>query len=174
MGSKVTVRPQRSSDGPAIAEIFESTAVVAETSQLPYLPADFWSTLYERRSDQAAVLIAEIDGRVAGHLGLIPDARPRRRHVGSFGLAVHEDFHGQGAGAALMEAMLELADNWFGLLRVELTVYAHNKHAIRLYERFGFREEGRSPCDTMVAGKLADSVSMARLHPDALRFEGLT
>ena len=42
-----------------------------------------------------------------------------------------------------METLLDLADHWLMLVRVELEVFADNEQAIRLYEKLGFREVGR-------------------------------
>ena len=36
---------------------------------------------------------------------------PRRRHLGHFGMAVRDDWQGQGVGTTLMESALDLADN---------------------------------------------------------------
>jgi L-phenylalanine/L-methionine N-acetyltransferase len=48
------------------------------------------------------------------------------RHVGSIGMAVRNDWQGRGIGTALMEAALDLADNWLNLTRIELRVYTDN------------------------------------------------
>src|ERR687895_385314 len=71
-------------------------------------------------------LVACVDEEVVGHLGLETFTRPRRRHVGEIGMAVRDDWQGKGVGTALMEAALDLADNWLSLTRLELTVYADN------------------------------------------------
>ncbi len=55
----------------------------------------------------------------------------------------HDQWQGRGVGRALMEAAVDLADNWLSLTRLELTVFADNAPAIRLYERVGFEVEGR-------------------------------
>ena len=50
---------------------------------------------------------------------------------------------GPGAGGtALMQAALDLADNWLGLTRVELTVWADNQAALAPIAKAGFVEEG--------------------------------
>ena len=54
--------------------------------------------------------MAEVEGEVVGELGLVVTDRPRRRHVGEIGMAIRDDRQGLGAGTALMEAALELAD----------------------------------------------------------------
>ena len=58
-------------------------------------------------------------------------------------LFVHADYQGRGVGTTLMETLLDLADHWLMLVRVELEVFADNEQAIRLYEKLGFREVGR-------------------------------
>ena len=66
----------------------------------------------------------------------------RMRHCGGIGLMVHPDFQGRGIGRALLDAALDIADNWLMLLRVELTVFTDNARAIALYQSAGFEVEG--------------------------------
>ena len=56
---------------------------------------------------------------------------------------MHDEFAGRGVGKALMTALVDLADNWIGLMRVELEAFADNERAIAMYRHFGFVEEGR-------------------------------
>lgn len=44
-------------------------------------------------------------------------------------------------GTTLMETLLDLADHWLMLVRVELEVFADNEQAIRLYEKLGLRRK---------------------------------
>jgi putative acetyltransferase len=110
-------------------------------------------------------LVAEIDGRVVGALGLHMDTSPRQRHVGSIGMMVHDDFQGQGVGTALMAAMIDLADNWLGLRRIELHVYTDNGSAVHLYEKFGFVIEGTARQFALRGGVYVDAYVMARVRP---------
>ena len=104
------------------------------------------------------------DGTVIGCAGLSVFSNPRMRHVGSVGLYVHTDYQNQGVGTALMKAMLELADNWLMLVRVELEVFADNQRAIQLYEKLGFETEGRKRMSCVRNGQYADELLMARLR----------
>lgn len=70
----------------------------------------------------------------------------------------------KGVGAALMEAGLDLADNWLNLTRLELEVYTDNARAISLYERFGFECEGTMRNHAFRDGQFVDSHMMARLR----------
>ncbi len=81
----------------------------------------------------------------------------------SDGIAVHDEFAGRGAGQALMRALLELADQWIGLVRVDLEADASNERAIAMYRRFGFVEEGRMKKAYFGGGGYVDAVLMARV-----------
>ena len=61
-----------------------------------------------------------------------------------------------------MAAIVDLADNWLNLKRLELGVYADKARASALYERFGFEREGIGRAYGWRAGAWADSLAMAR------------
>jgi putative acetyltransferase len=63
-----------------------------------------------------------------------------------------------------MAAMVELADNWLDLRRIELTVYVDNPAAVHLYEKFGFVIEGTHRDYAFRSGAYVDAYAMARLR----------
>ncbi len=162
----IKIRHALPDDATAIAEIFDTESVIAQTGQLPYRTPAFWQVFYKTANPAAIELVAELNGRVVGHLGISPDQRPRRRHVGSFGLAVHAEAQRQGVATALMDELVKLADNWLNLLKIELTVYADNAGAIALYERYDFAIEGTLKFDMFRDGKYVDALIMGRIHPE--------
>ena len=99
-----------------------------------------------------------------GNLGLHLVRTARRRDVATMGMSVHDDFQNRGVGTALMQAMIELADNWLGLRRIELEVWTDNASAVHLYEKFGFVIEGTARQYAHRAGTLVDAYYMARLR----------
>ena len=107
-----------------------------------------------------------------GHAGLHGNENPRRAHVWYLGMSVHEDWHARGVGTRLMEALIDLADNWLGALRIELTVYCDNEPALKLYRKFGFEIEGTHRAFALRDGQYIDSYAMARLHPRPPRLNG--
>ena len=90
---------------------------------------------------------------------------PRMRHGATLGILVHTGYQNQGVGTALMKAVLDLADNWLMLVRVELEVFADNARAIHLYEKFGFEKEGLMRMSVVRDGQYQDNYKMARLRP---------
>ncbi len=143
---------------------FGEPDVARNTLQLPYGSIAKWRTRLSA-DDQSIVLIAEIDGQVVGNLGIHPEAGRRRGHAAWFGMSVATAFWRQGIGSALMAAMIDLADNWMNLHRLELTVFASNQAAIALYKKFGFVEEGLLRDHAFQDGAYVDALTMSRLKP---------
>ena len=108
-------------------------------------------------------LVAVIDGKAIGMLGLTRQDMPRRQHVGYLGMAVHDAYHRHGVGSALLAAIVDLGENWMQATRLELTVYTENEGAIALYKKFGFEIEGTLRRYAMRDGVYVDSYTMARL-----------
>lgn len=161
----ILVRAREPGDAPAVTEIMNCPGVVAGTLRLPFSSvAERLERLGQQR-DNSYSLVAEIDGRVIGSFGLEVERTPRRRHCGSLGMAVHDDFQGQGVGSALLAAGIDLADNWLGLRRLELHVYTDNAAGIHLYEKFGFVIEGTARQFALRDGKYIDAYAMARVRP---------
>jgi len=83
-----------------------------------------------------------LDGdSVVGWCDIVPDARESSRHCGRLAMGVDPDYRGRGIGSRLMLATLAAAESR-GLERIELHVVETNQVAIRLYEKFGFEQEG--------------------------------
>ncbi len=155
-----TIRAIRAEDAAAIHELRQQPEVRRFT---PAMPSDRVVDYFAKWGPNDHVLVAEIDGRVVGYAGLhLRDGK--RRHSAWLGIAVHDEFAGRGAGQALMRALLDLADNWIGLLRVDLEANADNERAIALYRRCGFVEEGRQRKAYFSAGAYVDALLMARVR----------
>ena len=95
--------------------------------------------------------------------GLTVAANPRRRHCADIGMMVHKDYQGKGIGKKLMETLIDLADNWLMLVRLELGVYTDNERAIELYKKFAFEPEGIKCKDAVRNGQYIDVLMMARV-----------
>ena len=158
------IRRAEADDCGAIYELFSAPSVYSGTFQLPYPSREYWRKRLTE-SEGYYHLVAVSGEHVIGMIDVItfPD-RPRRRHVGAIGISVGEAWQGKGVGNALMQAAVDLADNWLNLMRLELEVYADNEAAIRLYERFGFEREGVLRKHAFRNGEFVDSIMMARLR----------
>ena len=162
----VQIRRVELDDYSALHWIYTSPGAYAGTLQLPYPSVEDWRRKLANPDDGTYNLVAVVDGRVVGMLGLhtYPN-RPRRRHAGALGMGIHDEWQGKGLGSALMRAGVEMADRWLNLIRLELEVYTDNEPAIRLYERFGFEREGTLRQYAFRDGRYVDAYMMARLRP---------
>ena len=79
-------------------------------------------------------------------------------------MGVADDLSGRGIGTALLRALLDAADKWLDIRRIELTVFHDNERAIRLYERIGFEREGVLRAYAFRDGRYVDVIAMARLN----------
>ncbi len=166
----ITIRRAQVSDAAGFAELMSHPEVFGALLQNPYPTEDMWKL---RLQDGAAPGKADLhlvalnaEGKLQASAGLFSVGAPlRRRHAMGLGISVAHDAQGQGVGRAMMAALLDYADNWGQVLRIELTVYADNARAIALYERFGFVHEGRMKAYALRNGAYVDTLAMARLHP---------
>lgn len=161
----IVIRHVEPDDYEALHRIFSTPKAIRGTLQLPFPSAERWRNRLAEPPEGIYSLVASVDDEVVGSLGLrtFPN-RPRRGHVGQIGMAVRDDWHGKGIGTALMEAAVELADNWLNLARLELTVFTDNAPAIGLYQRFGFTTEGTLADYVFSDGEYVDCFAMARLR----------
>jgi putative acetyltransferase len=163
--SEIQIRAVEPTDTQALFDLYNCPNVIANTLQIPFRSVEYRREWLARIDPGGHALVAVMDGRVVGHLGMHLEQNARRRDCAGIGMAVHDDFQGRGVGRALMTAIIDLAENWLGLRRIELTVYTDNLPAIHLYEKFGFVVEGTGHQYARRAGKLVDAHFMARLHP---------
>lgn len=83
---------------------------------------------------------------LVGLLTLVREAAPPLAHrVNVYGVSVAPPARGQGVGAALVQAGVELARSWAGVTSLYLAVMDSQPAALRLYERAGFRVWGTQP-----------------------------
>jgi putative acetyltransferase len=79
-------------------------------------------------------------------------------------MGVQAAWHRKGVGSALLAAAIDIADNWYGLARLELSVYTDNEGAIALYKKYGFEIEGTLRAYALRDGAFVDTYTMARLR----------
>ena len=115
---------------------------------------------------QFVAIVKDAEGGeiIAGTAGITVYGNPRMRHSAGIGIMVHREYQGKGIGKALMQALLDIADNWLMLVRVELTVFVDNERAIALYEKMGFVKEGVKRMAAIRNGAYVDELIMARIR----------
>ncbi|CAM4323799.1 GNAT family N-acetyltransferase [Vibrio agarivorans] len=160
---EITVRPTQVSDAKAICDIYAQPEAQRQTLQLPNPSIAMWQSRLESIPAGVYSFVAEIDGRVVGNIGFEHSQRPRTSHCASFGLGVHDSFHGLGVASRLIETVIELADNWLQVKRIQIEVNSDNQAAIACYKKFGFEIEGEAKMSCFRDGEYVSTYYMARI-----------
>jgi len=156
----IIIRPVRLEDAEALWTIARQEGVIETTMALPSLRLEQRIKSLSELGANDHYMVAERSGQVVGVAGLTV-GMGRIRHRGDLFVYVARQHQGQGVGTRLVQTLLELADQWLMLRRVELTVLTENEGAKRLYERLGFVVEGCRKMSVISQGKLKDEWLMA-------------
>jgi L-phenylalanine/L-methionine N-acetyltransferase len=159
----ITIRKAEPTDADAIWKCYTAPMVVRNTLQMSYRSLESVRELLTKSGEGDHILVAVIDGEVVGVIGLHTSSRPRVNHKGEIGMMVRDDWQGKGVGTAMMRAVIDLADKWLNLARIELTVFKDNEPAIALYRKFGFEIEGTHRKYAFRDGEFMDAYTMARI-----------
>jgi L-phenylalanine/L-methionine N-acetyltransferase len=168
---EIVIRPAEPADGAGVATLLGMPGTMEGTLQLPDMPIASRIDFAAKVDTQSCKLVAVQGGEVVG-IAVLHAQQPslRRLHVRGLAIALAPSAQGQGVGRRMMERLIDWADHWAGVLRIELHVHADNPRAIALYRSLGFVEEGRHRGYALKNGQYVDSLSMARLHPNPPRF----
>lgn len=131
---------------------------------MPYASKAQWERRLANDSPRVISLVAVLADELVGQMTLEQNENLRRRHVATFGMGVLAAQTGRGVGSRLLEAALDLADNWLNVERTEIEVYVDNASAIALYKKYGFEIEGTMQKYAFRDGSYVDAHAMARFR----------
>jgi RimJ/RimL family protein N-acetyltransferase len=161
----IRVRPAGPSDASALVALAEE---VGSEDGRWILATETWRSVSDerrylrtvQRHPDAAVFVADDDGRIVARLSLSRDPHPASRHVADLGLMVAERSRRQGIGRMLLDQAVEWG-SVAGIRKLELHVFPWNEAALALYESFGFEREGYRKGHYARAGEYVDAILMA-------------
>lgn len=97
------------------------------------------------------------------HLSKLPANAIHHRHT-EIGIDILPGFQGKGYGREAIEWALDYAFRRTGLHRVRIRAFEWNARALQLYEKVGFRVEGREREALWHEGRFWDSVDLSMLE----------
>lgn len=157
------LRARRLDDAAAMCAMASMPKFRHGTLRPPFPSVEGTRAWMEKGGPDDLHIVAMLADRLVGAASLIRQGG-RRRHVADLAIGVHDEAQGIGVGSALMHALTDSADRWLDLHRIELTVFADNDGAVRLYRRFGFVEEGRLRDFAFRDGTYVDALFMGRIR----------
>ncbi|SIO56165.1 putative acetyltransferase [Burkholderia sp. GAS332] len=162
----LTLRALRVADVEQFHAMLQLPVVVNGNPHVPFQTLASTREYLEKREAPEILIAATVGDTLVGEAELTP-FKGRRAHAASLGIGVHDEWHRHGIGTALMTELLDLADNWLGLRRLELEVFADNHAPLALYRKFGFEIEAHQRGAVLRRGVLIDCYFMARLREAA-------
>ena len=96
-------------------------------------------------SDNEAMLVCIVDGKVAGNCQIAWKTGIKTRHRASVAIALLKEFWNLGIGTRMFEEMIRIAEANENLIQMELEFVEGNTRARALYEKMGFRITGVNP-----------------------------
>ena len=161
------IRPADATDAEQLVELAEAVGI--EAGDWLISTSSWRSVADERRylkairgHPDAAIFVAEDDGRVVGRLSLARDPHPASHHVADLGLMIAASHRRRGLGRALLQQAVAWGGE-SGIRRLELHVFPWNEPALALYEAFGFEREGLRRQQYRRGAEYVDAILMALL-----------
>ena len=155
------VRAARADDAAAVAAIYN--AGIRERSSTFETREREPGEIAERIVSEAAFLVAEGDGRVAGFAATSPySEREAYAGIAECSVYVALELRGRGLGSALLDALAAEGERR-GLHKLVGKLFASNEASVRLVARCGFRVVGTHERHGQLEGEWRDVVLVERL-----------
>lgn len=168
MSNELKIRKALTKDADKILKYLRKTA--DQTDFLSYTLDEFKVTIAQEvkyiqnlNKPNCAFFIAEIGGEIVGKVTMTGGKTSRTEHVSDLSISVDEDYWGRKIGSNLLQQALDWAYQSKVITKVALKVNHNNPLAIKLYQKFGFQEEGRLKNDLKVNGEYVDSILMGKI-----------
>jgi RimJ/RimL family protein N-acetyltransferase len=161
-GDAVVLRPATTDDAAQIVKAVENILKIGS-----YIQKESARTVNEEKNfikemkklDNMYVTV-ELENKIVGIARVIRGELEMKRHTGLFRTWLIESAQGNGIGSQIMDYTLDWCRN-HGLHKLCLTVFASNDLAFKLYERYGFIQEGIQKEQVKVNGQYDDEIFMA-------------
>ena len=162
LAADIFIRAVEPEDAPGVTTLMNLPGYRWGTMRLPYQSVSTTRQKMSTSGPNFVCLVATSKEEIVG-MASLTRFEGGRSHVGAVGMGVHDAYVGNGLGSRLLTSLLDVADDWWALRRIELTVNADNERAIGLYKRMGFEREGVLRDYAFRGGAFIDAVSMERL-----------
>ena len=151
-GRKALIRSPRDEDAQGVLDFLylsagETDYVVRYPEECSNYTLEDEKALFDRinSSENEAMLLCFVDGKVAGNCQISWNNRIKTRHRANVAIVLLREFWNQGIGTRLTAEMIRIAEGNPDILQIELDFVEGNSRARALYEKMGFRICGVKP-----------------------------
>jgi RimJ/RimL family protein N-acetyltransferase len=168
-GERCVLRPLRMEDAKILADICNDLEVRDYLSNVfPYTDLgeeEFIKSVNSQKNPTDIVFGIEVDENLIGTAGIHRINWTSRN--GYFGIAIcRKEYWNKGIGTEATNLILKYAFEYINLHKVLLEVYEYNERAIRVYEKVGFKREGRLRKNHYWKGEYYDVIVMGILQEE--------
>ncbi len=144
-----------------IHEIIDENAYIIHSKKPTLKEEEKWkqTELEKQKKGDGLLLVARVDGKLAGTSGANRDRGKASHHV-MIGIALAKEYRGVGLGQALLRTNIEMSKKLLKPKVISLDVFAPNKPARALYEKVGFVQFGLLPKALLYKGRFVDRIFM--------------
>jgi len=147
-GQKLEIRVALPEDAARVLTYIEQ--VSSESSFLTFGPGEFEMTEEQEadflrtceQSPNQTYILGFLNHELVATANVGASSRSRLRHRGELGMSVSRAFWGLGIGGAMLDHLVEWAQENTMLTKLDLSVRTDNARGISLYRSRGFIEEG--------------------------------
>lgn len=116
-GKLLIIKEAAGADASKILDYVNS--ISSQSDFLTFGPGEFMMTVEQEekfledtsKRNNALYIIGELDGKIVGSLNFSAGTRPRKAHIGEFGVSVLKDCWGNGIATELIKYLIAWADN---------------------------------------------------------------
>ena len=151
-GREALIRSPRDEDIPGMLDYLfvsagETEFILRYPEECSKYTAEGEKALFDRvnASDNEAMLVCLVDGKVAGNCQVAWKTGMKIRHRAAVAIALLKEYWNQGIGTRMFQEMIRIAEENPEILQMELDFVEGNTRARALYEKMGFRITGVKP-----------------------------
>ncbi|SFS35590.1 GNAT family N-acetyltransferase [Marininema halotolerans] len=112
--------------------------------------------------DGGMYTVVLVDQQIVGAAILRRGLRGTSDHIVKFRTWLTSQVRGFGLGKNLLEYSVTWAESHPAIRKINLDVWANNERAVQLYEKTGFKVEGRRPQQAWLNGEYVDELYMGK------------
>jgi RimJ/RimL family protein N-acetyltransferase len=168
VSDQLYLRPLEVADAPVIVPWFNDPEItrflLRHQPMSLHAEEEFLRRIPSNETDVILGIVIRETGRLIGTVGLHPEVRCRSAR---FGIALGDkSCWDRGFGTTVTRLMVRHAFDTLNMNRVWLHVYEYNQRGVHVYEKIGFKTEGRLRQETYRDGRYWDIIVMGLLRDE--------